>query len=152
MWRACRFDTIPNSLAHVATILAGDWPTGDFTWGGQIVCMLFVVVGIGLFAIPVGTVFEAFEDVLTAKQEAREARQQVRCAPERGCNCAASHTHSHTLSHMYPTDSTLYPGTPGQSRVQQVGKHGHPGHAKPATSPTALCDALQPIEASALCR
>ena len=46
---------------------------------GKFVCIAVVVLGIGLFAIPVGTVFEAFRDVLTAKQEERLAmRERVR--------------------------------------------------------------------------
>ena len=36
----------------------------DFTWPGKILCMVMVLVGIALFAIPVGTIFEAFGEVL----------------------------------------------------------------------------------------
>jgi hypothetical protein len=36
----------------------------DFTWGGRFVCLFLCVVGIALYAIPIGTLFESFGAVL----------------------------------------------------------------------------------------
>lgn len=51
-------------MFYTAVFLAGEWSQTDFTWPGKILCMFLCVMGIALFAIPVGTVFEAFQDVL----------------------------------------------------------------------------------------
>lgn len=51
-------------MFYVAVFLAGEWSEIDFTWPGKILCCVLCVMGIALFAIPVGTVFEAFQDVL----------------------------------------------------------------------------------------
>lgn len=58
------FSSIPDSMFYTAVFLAGEWAETDFTWPGKILCMFLCVMGIALFAIPVGTVFEAFQDVL----------------------------------------------------------------------------------------
>lgn len=36
----------------------------DFTWPGKILCILFCYVGIALYAIPAGTLFDKFGGVL----------------------------------------------------------------------------------------
>lgn len=36
----------------------------DFTWPGRLVCIFFCVLGIALYAIPVGTLFDSFGAVL----------------------------------------------------------------------------------------
>jgi hypothetical protein len=36
----------------------------DFTWGGRFVCLFLCVIGIALYAIPTGTLFESFGAVL----------------------------------------------------------------------------------------
>lgn len=51
-------------MFYTAVFLAGEWAQTDFTWPGKILCCALCVMGIALFAIPVGTVFEAFQDVL----------------------------------------------------------------------------------------
>ena len=40
-----------------------------FVFAGKVLCCAYLVVGIGLFAIPIGTVFESFQDVLAGKAE-----------------------------------------------------------------------------------
>eukprot|EP00434_Breviolum_minutum_P004355 symbB.v1.2.003836.t1/scaffold216.1/size293228/21 len=40
-----------------------------FLGGGKIVCVIYCVVGIGLYGIPIGAVFEAFSDVLADQEE-----------------------------------------------------------------------------------
>jgi len=59
-----RFKDIPSSLYYVAIFLGGEWAATDFSIPGKVLCMFMVVVGIALFAIPVGTIFEAFSEVL----------------------------------------------------------------------------------------
>jgi hypothetical protein len=36
----------------------------DFTWPGRLVCLFLCVVGIALYAIPIGTLFDSFGTVL----------------------------------------------------------------------------------------
>ena len=54
------FSNMPDSLYYVAVFLGGEWGLVDFTWGGRMVCMFLCVIGIALYAIPVGTLFESF--------------------------------------------------------------------------------------------
>lgn len=58
------FADMPNSLYYTAVFLGGEWGVVDFTWPGRIVCLFLCVVGIGLYAIPVGTLFDSFGAVL----------------------------------------------------------------------------------------
>lgn len=70
------FANIPSALYMVAIFLGGEWAVADFTVPGKVLCCAYIVIGIGLFAIPIGTVFESFQDVLASKQE--EMVEQVR--------------------------------------------------------------------------
>lgn len=54
----------------------------DFTWPGKILCCALCVMGIALFAIPVGTVFEAFQDVLQEVNTAEESEEKPSYGPE----------------------------------------------------------------------
>ena len=47
-----------------AVFLGGEWGVTDFTWPGRILCIFFCYAGIGLYAIPAGTLFEKFGAVL----------------------------------------------------------------------------------------
>jgi hypothetical protein len=58
------FVNLPNTLYMTAVFLGGEWGVTDFTWPGRILCILFCYVGIGLYAIPAGTLFEKFGSVL----------------------------------------------------------------------------------------
>ena len=58
------FTNVPNSLYYVAVFLGGEWGVIDFTWPGRFVCMFLCVAGIGLYAIPIGTLFDSFGVVL----------------------------------------------------------------------------------------
>lgn len=51
-------------MFYTAIFLGGEWAQFDFTWPGKILCCVLCIVGIALFAIPVGTVFEGFQEVL----------------------------------------------------------------------------------------
>jgi len=58
------FGSLPMSLYYTGIFLGGEWALIDFTPPGQIVCIFYCVIGIGLHGIPVGAVFEAFQNVI----------------------------------------------------------------------------------------
>jgi hypothetical protein len=58
------FTNMPNSLYLTAVFLGGEWGVVDFTWPGRFVCLFLCVVGIGLYAIPVGALFDSFGAIL----------------------------------------------------------------------------------------
>lgn len=58
------FTDMPNSLYFTAVFLGGEWGVVDFTWPGRLVCLFLCVVGIGLYSIPIGTLFDSFGAVL----------------------------------------------------------------------------------------
>ena len=58
------FVNMPDSLYYTAVFLGGEWGKIDFTWGGRLVCIFLCVVGIGIYAIPIGTLFDSFGAVL----------------------------------------------------------------------------------------
>lgn len=66
-------------MFYTAVFLAGEWAKSDFTWAGKILCLILCVMGIALFAIPVGTVFEAFQDVL---QEVNGGEEEEDAGPD----------------------------------------------------------------------
>ena len=58
------FKDMPNSLYYTAVFLGGEWGVVDFTWCGRFVALFLCVVGIALYAIPIGTLFDSFGAVL----------------------------------------------------------------------------------------
>jgi Ion transport protein len=64
MCKQTAFVNMPNALYYTAVFLGGEWGVVDFTWPGRLVCLFLCVVGIGLYAIPVGTLFDSFGAVL----------------------------------------------------------------------------------------
>jgi hypothetical protein len=58
------FVDMPNSLFYTAVFLGGEWAVVDFTWPGRMVCLFLCVVGIALYAIPIGSLFDSFGAVL----------------------------------------------------------------------------------------
>lgn len=60
------FASIPDSMYITAVFLAGEWACVDFTIPGKLLCMALCLVGIAIYAIPVGTLFEGFGAVLEA--------------------------------------------------------------------------------------
>ena len=62
--RACVFVVGLLAEREVQSHSVPSLPQIDFTVPGKILCCFFCVVGIALFAIPIGTLFEAFGDVL----------------------------------------------------------------------------------------
>jgi hypothetical protein len=51
-------------LYLTAVFLGGEWGVVDFTYAGRFVCLFFCVLGIALYAIPIGTLFDSFGAVL----------------------------------------------------------------------------------------
>ena len=58
------FVSMPDSLYYTAVFLGGEWGKIDFTAGGRCVCVFLCVVGIAIYAIPIGTLFDSFGAVL----------------------------------------------------------------------------------------
>jgi len=69
------FTNMPNSLFYTAVFLGGEWGVVDFTWPGRFVCLFLCVVGIGLYAIPVGSLFDSFGAVLGLDGEDEEEEE-----------------------------------------------------------------------------
>ena len=63
------FTDLPSTLFLVAVFLQGEWGMTDFTWPGRLVCMFLCVAGIGLYAIPVGSLFDSFGSVIEGADE-----------------------------------------------------------------------------------
>jgi hypothetical protein len=63
------FTNIPNSLFFTAVFLVGEWGVIDFSMPGRVVCLFLCVVGIALYAIPTGTLFDSFGAVLGMVEE-----------------------------------------------------------------------------------
>ena len=64
MCQQSAFTNMPNALYYTAIFLGGEWGVVDFTWPGRAVCLFLCVVGIGLYSIPIGTLFDSFGKVL----------------------------------------------------------------------------------------
>lgn len=58
---------------YVAVFLGGEWCHCDFTIPGKLLCIWLVAAGIGLFGIPVGALFDAFQEVITVSSEQERA-------------------------------------------------------------------------------
>merc|ERR1719172_140490 len=61
------FDSLPSSMYYSIIFLGGEWAKIDFTPCGKMVCLFYCVAGIGVYSIPVGAVFEAFNNVLAER-------------------------------------------------------------------------------------
>ena len=70
------FTDMPNALYFVAVFLGGEWGVVDFTWPGRFVCLFLCAVGIGLYSIPIGTLFDSFGAVLGLGEEEEEEEEE----------------------------------------------------------------------------
>lgn len=61
---AAVFTSIPDALYYCAIFLAGEWTLVDFTPVGSVACSFMAIIGVALFSIPVGVLFESFQDML----------------------------------------------------------------------------------------
>ena len=64
------FGNVPNSMYYTAVFLGGEWGVVDYNVPNKILTIVFCVVAIALFSIPVATLFEAFADTLVDTSEA----------------------------------------------------------------------------------
>jgi hypothetical protein len=62
---AASFVSIVDALYYTAIFLAGEWSSVDFTPLGSVLCTVMALIGVALFSIPVGVLFEGFQDMLT---------------------------------------------------------------------------------------
>jgi len=58
------FTSIADSMYYTSIFLAGEWAAIDFTPAGAVLCTIMALVGVALFSIPVGVLFEGFQDKL----------------------------------------------------------------------------------------
>merc|ERR1719160_1288762 len=66
------FASLPDSMYYSIIFLGGEWGKIDFTPMGHIVCVFYCIFGIAIYSIPVGSVFEAFSDVLASVADGEE--------------------------------------------------------------------------------
>jgi len=66
------FSDLPSTLFLVAVFLQGEWGLTDFTWPGRLVCMFLCVAGIGLYTIPIGSLFDSFGAVIGMGDDGEE--------------------------------------------------------------------------------
>mmetsp|Transcript_48569 Transcript_48569/g.89474 ORF Transcript_48569/g.89474 Transcript_48569/m.89474 type:complete len:1219 (+) Transcript_48569:69-3725(+) len=64
------FTSIPDSLYWVAIFLVGEWALIDFTFCGRLLCLLLCLAGIGIYALPLSTLFDSFGACLEGGLEA----------------------------------------------------------------------------------
>lgn len=70
------FTNVPNSLYYVAVFLGGEWGVVDFTWPGRLVAIFLCVAGIGLYSIPIGTLFDSFGAVMGFSEDEEEDEEE----------------------------------------------------------------------------
>jgi len=63
------FNNMPNTMYYVSVFLVGEWGVTDFTWKGKLVCMFLCIVGIALYSIPVGTLFDSFGAIVGLSED-----------------------------------------------------------------------------------
>jgi hypothetical protein len=64
---AAVFTSIVDALYYCAIFLAGEWAVVDFSPIGGVLCTIMALVGVALFSIPVGVLFEGFQDLMAEK-------------------------------------------------------------------------------------
>lgn len=70
------FDSLTSSMYYSMIFLGGEWGKIDFTPAGKVVCLFYCIIGIALYGIPVGAVFEAFGTVLEERQAVQEEGEE----------------------------------------------------------------------------
>jgi hypothetical protein len=67
--QASNLTDIPSAMYFMCICLGGEWPILDFSYPGSRLCILCVLFGIAIFAIPIGIVVEAMQAKLQLLQE-----------------------------------------------------------------------------------
>mmetsp|Transcript_3570 Transcript_3570/g.8948 ORF Transcript_3570/g.8948 Transcript_3570/m.8948 type:complete len:1217 (+) Transcript_3570:60-3710(+) len=70
------FTSIPDSLYWVAIFLVGEWAIVDFTFCGRLLCLFLCLVGIGIYALPLSTLFDSFGACLEGGLEALDEEDE----------------------------------------------------------------------------
>jgi len=76
------FDSLGSSMYYSMIFLGGEWGLIDFTPMGQVVCAFYCIIGIALYGIPVGAVFEAFGTVLSDRENIAAEKEKRELADE----------------------------------------------------------------------
>jgi hypothetical protein len=94
------FTNMPNALYYTAVFLGGEWGVVDFTWPGRFVCLFLCVVGIALYAIPIGTLFDSFGTVLglADEDEGEDLIEDLAPKAERIHNCLSNTTKNNKIA------------------------------------------------------
>eukprot|EP00606_Chrysophyceae_sp_TOSAG23-5_P001248 GSChrysophyteH2.ASY1.ANO1.921.1 assembled CDS len=66
------FTSIVDALYYTSIFMAGEWCVSDFTPAGSVICVVMAMVGVALFSIPVGVLFEGFQDMLEERHGKKE--------------------------------------------------------------------------------
>lgn len=61
------FTSIVDAMYYCTIFLAGEWCKVDFTPLGSVICTAVALIGVALFSIPVGVLFEGFQDMMAEK-------------------------------------------------------------------------------------
>ena len=69
------FTSIVDAMYYMSIFMAGEWCVVDFTPIGGFMCTIFAIVGVALFSIPVGVLFEGFQDMLEEKHASAEKKE-----------------------------------------------------------------------------
>jgi len=63
------FSTLPITAYYTAIFLLGEWAMVDFCWQNAIICCFYNLLGVAIFAIPVGLISEAVQVALADAKE-----------------------------------------------------------------------------------
>jgi len=66
--------SIVDSLYYTSIFMAGEWCLIDFTPIGSFICVIMAMFGVALFSIPVGVLFEGFQDLLEEKHGKKDKK------------------------------------------------------------------------------
>jgi len=66
------FDSIPSAWYFGSIFLLSEWCSVDFSFAGKLLCIVYCLIGVALFSIFTGAVYEALGDSLTDFAEAKE--------------------------------------------------------------------------------
>lgn len=72
------FKNVPDSLYYVSVFLGGEWGLVDFSVAGKIYSVFLCVMGIALWSVPIGTLFEGFETIINPDTKENKAIQAAK--------------------------------------------------------------------------
>lgn len=86
-----QFDNIPSAMFVTAIFFNGEWVYCDFTIWGKLIGVFMLLLGVAIFAIPIGILAEGFEAVTSERQtlRAKLAGTKLQCE---SCKCVMFYT------------------------------------------------------------